>query len=44
MTWIEKSTYHSPVGPIEIEVRGFHLSLRKTEAVEILIESSDSVD
>ena len=30
----------APLGdPIEIEVRGFHLSLRKTEAAEVLIES-----
>ena len=30
----------APLGdPIEIEVRGSHLSLRKTEAAEILIES-----
>jgi Fe2+ transport system protein FeoA len=29
----------APLGdPIEIEVRGFHLSLRKSEAAEILIE------
>jgi Fe2+ transport system protein FeoA len=35
----------APLGdPIEIEVRGFHLSLRKTEAAEILIESDDSAD
>jgi Fe2+ transport system protein FeoA len=35
----------APLGdPIEIEVRGFHLSLRKTEAAEILVESDDSTD
>ncbi|RKX34872.1 MAG: ferrous iron transport protein A [Verrucomicrobia bacterium] len=35
----------APLGdPIEIEVRGFRLSLRKTEAAEILIESDDSTD
>jgi Fe2+ transport system protein FeoA len=29
----------APMGdPIEIDVRGFHLSLRKTEAAEILVE------
>ena len=33
----------APLGdPIEIEVRGFHLSLRKAEAAEILIESDGS--
>ncbi len=33
----------APLGdPIEIEVRGFHLSLRKREAAEILIESDGS--
>jgi ferrous iron transport protein A len=33
----------APLGdPIEIEVRGSHLSLRKTEAAEILIESDGS--
>ena len=32
----------APLGdPIEIEVRGFHLLLRKTEAAEVLIESGD---
>jgi ferrous iron transport protein A len=35
----------APLGdPIEIEVRGFHLSLRKAEAAEVLIESGDSTD
>ncbi len=32
----------APLGdPIEIDVRGFHLSLRKSEAAEILIEPID---
>jgi ferrous iron transport protein A len=35
----------APLGdPIEIEVRGFHLSLRKAEAAEILIEPADLAD
>lgn len=33
---------YAPLGdPIEIDVRGFHLSLRKSEAAEILLEPID---
>jgi len=35
----------APLGdPIEIEVRGFRLSLRKREAAEVLMESGDTPD
>ncbi len=33
---------YAPLGdPLEIDVRGFHLSLRKAEAAEILLEPID---
>jgi Fe2+ transport system protein FeoA len=33
---------YAPLGdPIEIDVRGFHLSLRKSEAAEILLDPID---
>ena len=33
---------HAPMGdPLEINVRGYELSLRKTEAQEIMVETED---
>ena len=33
---------YAPLGdPLEIDVRGFHLSLRKAEAAEILLDPID---
>jgi ferrous iron transport protein A len=37
-------TRHAPLGdPTEIEVRGFHLSLRKDEADALLVEIAGNI-